>query len=129
VTRAAPVEQVPAVVNIPAQPISLPAAVPQSEVDESAKARLDDPVPIKAVLKASPKEPQKSTRTIASEPAPIIVGQSSAKATPIVPSTLVITRGAGKTRSTVVAGTSAQKPKVIVVGSGSTRPRIVSLPD
>lgn len=128
VTRAEPVAQ-PAAVSIPAQSIDFPAAASQPEVDEVTVAKQEDPSPVRAVSKTSTREPQKSARTVVSDPAPIIVGQRSTKATPIVPSTLVITRESAKARSTIVAGSAAQKPKVVVVGSGSTRPRIVSLPD
>ena len=130
--QAEPVEQPAPIVGTPAEPVSIPAVVEQPEIDEIAKAKTEVPLPIKAVPVASKepaKEPQRPTsQARVSEPAPIIVGQSASRATPIVPSTFVITRG-DRTRQTVVAGASSQKPKVIVVGTGATRPRIVSQPN
>ncbi len=121
-SRTDRIEPQPAVVNIPAQPVEIP---------EEASTDEEEPV----IVKAKAVEPPRSaasddttpTRSSASKDEMVPVRSSSRKSSPIVPSTLVITRGKERPRAVIVAETPATRP--IRPGSGATRPRIVGLPD
>ncbi len=117
--RSTAIEPQMAVVNIPAQPIIVPAPDGTS-FEEPSVAR------VKAV-ETSPSPTSKTSKRSASDeprPAAVAVKPRVRDKDPFVPSTLVITRGTGKPKSLVIPDKSPSK-----VGSGATRPRIVSLPD
>ena len=117
------IEPPAAVVNIPAQPV---------EVSERPSTDGEEPVIVKAKAVESPRSASnddvKPTRSSASKDEIVVpVRSSSRKSSPIVPSTLVITRGKERPRAIIIAETPATRP--IRPGSGATRPRIVGLPD
>jgi len=125
--KPAPIEPQMAVMNIPAQQIDMPAAVSTNEdevVDVKANAVEESKPPAMDPPKRTKSEPVKSE---AAKIVAVQISRPSKKESPLVPSTLVITRGTAKPRAVIVAGTAATR--TTNPGTGATRPRIVGLPD
>ncbi|MEQ1764323.1 MAG: hypothetical protein ABL984_14425 [Pyrinomonadaceae bacterium] len=123
--KADPIEPQLAVMNIPAQQIDMPAAVStvEDEIVEVKTNRVERSKPMSA-------NSAKRVQSEAAKPEKIVsvpISKPSKRESPLVPSTLVITRGTGNPRAIIVANTPATQ--TTKPGTGSTRPRIVGLPD
>lgn len=119
--RTTAIEPEIAVTNISAQPVGIPA--PVEVINE--KSGVVKEIVVGTITSKAPKP------SVSNEPkaAAIPVRQSPRGEPPIVPSTLVITRAPGKPKAVVVTDTTARESRPAKAGSGSTRPRIVSVPD
>ncbi|MEO5857716.1 MAG: protein kinase [Pyrinomonadaceae bacterium] len=128
VVKAEQIEPQVAVMNIPASQseIASPVAVVQDEA-----VTVNKTVPIKAKqvdeLKPMPVDPPKRSRPEPASTVTVPPRHPSKAETPLVPSTLVITRGVGKPRQTIVAETPVIRRAA--PGTGATRPRIVNVPN
>ncbi|MDI1242723.1 MAG: serine/threonine-protein kinase [bacterium] len=119
--RTAAIEPQIAVVSIPEQQISVPA--PDETFHEQSSILRERTVP------TSTSKPSKRSGSVEPKTGTEATRQSPRGEAPIVPSTLVITRGPGKPKAIVVTESPARESRPTKVGSGATRPRIVSLPN
>ena len=116
------------VMNISAEPVSIPAppvSIPNTAETSSEKSAVAEE---KVIERAKPKASKRVDPGQAPSAA-IPLRQSVRTETPVVPSTLVITRGTGNPRTAIVSGDRDRESRPTKVGTGATRPRIVRLPD
>ena len=111
------------VMNIPAEQIEIPAL--PAQIEEKGKS--------KELKDARSSDPAKQSPSVTSAPVPVRAGTTARTIDPIVPSTLVISRAAGKPKVVVVSNAppfgSRRLAEEQRARATATRPRIVTSPN